>query len=257
MTGDRCRAMTAGRSRGPADECGQALLLMVGALAAVLVGALVLGGVARGIGARGDAQRAADLGALAAARAMRDAYARLFAPATVGGRRNPAHLERAAYLAAARDVGESTARRNGAGDVVVSFPGASALAPVRVRVTVRDGIRVTDRMSVAATVSAEAELVPPGGAGPAAPASAGEYPGPFAVRQGERMRPDVARAFDRMAAAARADGIGLIVVSGFRTDAEQATLFAANPDPRWVAPPGKSLHRLATELDLGPRSAYG
>jgi len=71
------------------------------------------------------------------------------------------------------------------------------------------------------------------------------------------MRPDVAAAFDRMAAAARADGIALAVVSGFRSDAEQARLFAAHPDPRWVAPPGRSLHRCATELDLGPAAAYG
>src|SRR5215213_4533045 len=28
------------------------------------------------------------------------------------------------------------------------------------------------------------------------------------------------------------------------------------PDPRWVAPPGRSLHRLGTELDLGPAGAY-
>ena len=34
-------------------------------------------------------------------------------------------------------------------------------------------------------------------------------------------------------------------------------LFAQHPDPRWVAPPGHSLHRCATELDLGPPSAYG
>jgi hypothetical protein len=71
------------------------------------------------------------------------------------------------------------------------------------------------------------------------------------------MRPDVARAFDRMAAAALADGVGLIVVSAYRSDAEQARLFARHPDPRWVAPPGRSLHRLGTELDLGPASAYG
>jgi hypothetical protein len=49
----------------------------------------------------------------------------------------------------------------------------------------------------------------------------------------------------------------LTVNSGFRSDAEQAALFAAHPDPRWVAPPGQSLHRCATELDLGPESAYG
>ena len=71
------------------------------------------------------------------------------------------------------------------------------------------------------------------------------------------MRPDVAAAFDRMDAAAGADGISLLVVSGFRSDAEQAALFAAHPDPTWVAPPGHSLHRCATELDLGPDAAYG
>src|SRR5438552_18639276 len=71
------------------------------------------------------------------------------------------------------------------------------------------------------------------------------------------MRPDTATAFDRLAAVARrAAGIALFVVSGFRSDAEQAALFAAHPDPKWVAPPGRSLHRLGTELDLGPPSAY-
>jgi hypothetical protein len=71
------------------------------------------------------------------------------------------------------------------------------------------------------------------------------------------MRPDVAGAFDAMAAAARADGIALSVVSGFRSDAEQAKLFAQHPDPKWVARPGTSLHRYGTELDLGPSGAYG
>jgi soluble lytic murein transglycosylase-like protein len=47
------------------------------------------------------------------------------------------------------------------------------------------------------------------------------------------------------------------VTSGYRSDAEQARLFAAHPDPKWVAPPGTSLHRYGTELDLGPPSAYG
>ena len=88
-------------------------------------------------------------------------------------------------------------------------------------------------------------------------ASGGGYSGPLVYRQGEGMRPDVAAAFDRMAAAARGAGIALLVNSGFRSDAEQAALFAAHPDPTWVAPPGHSLHRCATELDLGPDSAYG
>jgi hypothetical protein len=74
---------------------------------------------------------------------------------------------------------------------------------------------------------------------------------------GKPMRPDVAEAFDRMAAAAREEaGIALEVNSAFRSDAEQARLFAAHPDPKWVAPPGTSLHRYATELDLAPPAAY-
>src|SRR5215218_1775659 len=70
------------------------------------------------------------------------------------------------------------------------------------------------------------------------------------------MRPDVARAFDRMERAARADGVALLITSAYRSDAEQAVLWRRNPDPRWVARPGESLHRYATELDLGPPAAY-
>ena len=81
--------------------------------------------------------------------------------------------------------------------------------------------------------------------------------GAFAYRQGKPMRPDVAMAFDRLDTAARRDGVALTIVSAFRSNAEQARLFAAHPDPKWVARPGKSLHRLGTELDLGPPSAYG
>ncbi len=43
----------------------------------------------------------------------------------------------------------------------------------------------------------------------------------------------MALAFDRMAAAARREaGLLLIVTSGYRSDAEQARLFAANPNPK-------------------------
>jgi hypothetical protein len=108
---------------------------------------------------------------------------------------------------------------------------------------------------VSNTATAEAELAPPGTL-PGDTAGAGEYRGPFAFRQGKPMRPDVALAFDRMQAAARADGVALLITSAFRTDAEQARLFAEHPDPKWVAPPGESLHRLGTELDLGPPTAY-
>jgi len=115
------------------------------------------------------------------------------------------------------------------------------------------------RESIRVEARAVAEAAPPssGWTGVEGRASGGGYSGPLAYRDGEGMRPDVAAAYDRMAAAGRAAGVALAVSSGFRSDAEQAALFAAHPDPRWVAPPGRSLHRCATELDLGPASAYG
>ena len=113
------------------------------------------------------------------------------------------------------------------------------------------------RGRVPVVARAVAQLTPPGGTESALEASGGGYSGPLAYRQGKPMRPDVARAFDRMEAAARADGIALIITSGYRSDAEQAELYKRHPDPKWVAPPGKSLHRLGTELDLGPAAAYG
>lgn len=240
------------------DERGQALLLLVAAMCAALVAALVLGGVARGIGAHGRNQRAADLAALGGARSMRADYDRLLAPAYVGRRLNPLHLSRAQYLARARERALVTARLNGAERVEVVFPDATSTAPTRIRVTVRDpaAFELAGRRHEAdAAAVAEAQLSP--GAAMTFAAGAGEYRGPLAHRQGKPMRPDVALAFDRLAAAAAGDGVSLLVVSGFRTNAEQARLFAAHPDPRWVAPPGRSLHRLGTELDLGPASAYG
>jgi soluble lytic murein transglycosylase-like protein len=237
------------------DGSGQALVLMLGTLTAIALGAVVLGGVAFGIGGAGERQRAADLAALAGARAMRAVYARVFEPAELEGRPNPRHLERADYLALGRRAAQATARRNGAERVAVAFP-SGGLAPVRLRVTVSDPLRVMGR-ELRHRASAEAELAPPGALGGLDAGDAGQYRGPFAERQGKRMRPDVALAFDRMARAAAADGVGLVIVSAFRSDAEQAVLFARHPDPKWVAPPGRSLHRLGTELDLGPSSAYG
>jgi len=238
-------------------EDGQATILVLGAAMALLLGALILGAIAHGVGIRSDEQRAADLAALAGARAMHADYPRLFEPAALGLRANPAHLERAGYVERGRRAALATARRNGVHDVAVSFPDGDTFAPVRIRVEVRDAIEVGDGGRVPAGARAEAELAPPADVAFAAGAGAGEYRGPLAVRQGKPMRPDVAAAFDRMAAAARRDGVSLIVVSGFRSNAEQAVLFARHPDPKWVAPPGRSLHRLGTELDLGPASAYG
>jgi hypothetical protein len=235
------------------SERGQASIVVVGGLVAVVLGALVLGLVARGGGREARAQRAADLGALAAARAMHDSYPRLFEPVFADRERPGAHhLGKTEYLAIGRAAGARVARANGGRTVRVLFPDAGSFAPVRVRVTVRDVFTVGHR-DTPVEAAADAELAPPGELA----AAGGGYDGPLATRQGQRMRPDVATAFDRMEHAARAGGVSLIITSGYRSDAEQAILFARHPDPRWVAPPGRSLHRLGTELDLGPPAAYG
>jgi Transglycosylase SLT domain/D-alanyl-D-alanine carboxypeptidase len=234
---------------------GQASLLLLGVVAALLVGVSVLVGFGQALGAKGRHQRAADLAAMSAAVAMRDAYPRLF-------ELPPGHLKLASYVALARERALRAGRANGIalqpGDV--TFPGGS-FAPTRVKVVARgEGrVRVGERQrSVPVRASATAELAPASDATLAGSArgEGGGYDGPLAYRMGKSMRPDVAEAFDRMAAAARRDGLTLSITSAFRSDAEQARLFAANPNPKWVAPPGTSLHRYATELDLGPAAAY-
>jgi hypothetical protein len=248
----------------PSGQHGQAALLMLGVLAALLAGVLVLFGFGQALGARGHAQRAADLAAVSAAQVMRRNFGRLFEPALLpSGLPNPSHLSNEAYLALARAAAVRGARRNGASaeGVRVDFEGAR-FAPTRVEVTLREHAEVRlssergERVEVGAR--ATAELAPAvGSAAMPLEASGGGYSGPLAYRQGKPMRPDVAAAFDRMAAAARTEaGLTLLVTSGYRSDAEQARLFAAHPDPKWVAPPGQSLHRYGTELDLGPPAAY-
>jgi hypothetical protein len=202
---------------------------------------------------------------VSAAQVMRRNFARLFEPPFLaGGVPNPHRLSNDRYLSLARAAAQRGARRNGlqAGQVEVRF-GDAGFAPTRVTVAVRGEAEIalsSDRREpVAVRARATAEVAPDAG-GPGMPlqASGGGYSGPLAYRQGKPMRPDVAGAFDRMAAAARAEaGLTLLVTSGYRSDAEQARLFAAHPDPQWVAPPGQSLHRYGTELDLGPPAAYG
>ena len=246
------RAALAGVAR---ETSGQVAVLLVGGLFAIGAGALVLGSFAAGLGGRDAAQRAADLGALAGARAMHDAYDRLFEPARIDGRLNPRHLAKAAYVALGRDAAARVAAANGAPGAAVGFPDGGTFAPVRISVRAQRRLAIGGQ-GITMRASAEAELVPPAGTGQPAFASGGGYDGPLAYRQGKPMRPDVAQAFDRMAAAASADGVALVISSAFRSDAEQAILFARHPDPKWVARPGTSLHRNGTELDLGPASAY-
>jgi hypothetical protein len=247
-------------------EDGQALLLALGGAFALVVAALALVAISGGVTGKGRAQRAADLAAISGARSMRDDLPRLLAPPLLpDGSPNPAHLGKAAYLARARIAASAVARANEADPerLRISFPDLGSFAPVRVRAVVSARLELVAAAGRAGRAGVEASAVaeaaaPASGAGPLpAMASGGGYSGPLVYRQGHGMRPDVAAAFDRMAAAAAHAGLSLIVNSAFRSDAEQAALFAAHPDPRWVAPPGHSLHRCATELDLGPASAYG
>ena len=251
------------RTVGWDGQEGQASLMMLALVGALLAGTLILFAFGNALGARGHHQRAADLAAVSAAQVMGDLYARLFEPPFLeSGVPNPRHLEEQSYLELARAAAVRGAQRNGVRvrRADVSFP-RGTFAPTRVTVQVRGEARVriggNHRSRVPVRASATAELSPdPGSARPAS-ASGGGYDGPLSYRQGKPMRPDVALAFDRMAAAAREEaGLFLSITSGFRSDAEQAVLFAAHPDPKWVAPPGESLHRYATELDLGPAVAY-
>jgi hypothetical protein len=256
-------------------ERGQSLILVLGAVFALLFAALALTAIVGAVAGKSRVQRAADLAAISGARSLRDDFDGLFAPPRLSdGATNPAHLTKQEYLSRAEDAAIEAAARNGvaAERVEIRFPDAESFAPLRVRARIEAEIASEDlpgdtlaggrdeRIPVAAAAVAEASPPATGGAGASgrpATASGGGYSGPLAYRQGKPMRPDVAIAFDRMAAAARAAGISLVINSAFRSDAEQAELFAQNPDPTWVAPPGQSLHRCATELDLGPSSAYG
>jgi hypothetical protein len=246
---------------GARREDGQALPLALGGAFGLIVVALALVAIAGAVTGKGRAQRAADLAAISAARSMRDDLPRLLSPPTLpNGLPNPLHMEKVVYLMRARAAALDAARANevGGANLRLDFPDAASFAPVRARAVVIADLTVGDGRT-RTEASAVAEAGAPLAASAAMPttASGGGYSGPLVYRQGKAMRPDVAAAFDRMSAAAAGAGLSLIVTSGFRSDAEQAALFAAHPDPKWVAPPGHSLHRCATELDLGPETAYG
>jgi hypothetical protein len=95
------------------------------------------------LGARGKHQRAADLAAVSAARAMTHAYPRLFEPlALPDGTPNPRHLSVAAYERLGRDAALQAGRRNGVvlRSANVSFP--RSFAPTRVSVVARGAARL-------------------------------------------------------------------------------------------------------------------
>src|SRR5215216_5307828 len=121
------------RAQGGCCERGQASLLMLVVVGAVLAGAVVLLAFGNALGAKGRHQRAADLAAISAAQVMRDLYPRLFEPPFVEPDvANARHLEEAEYRALAVAAAIRGGRRNGvqirAADV--TFPG-SGFAPTR------------------------------------------------------------------------------------------------------------------------------
>ena len=248
-------------------ERAQALPAVLAIAILVVAAALVLVAIGGAATAKGRLQRSVDLAAISAARSMRDDFSRLFLPATLpNGIPNPAHLDRREYLDRARDAAAVAAGRNDldARLIDVAFPDGGSFAPLRVRVVAAARIGLDGRTGetgpASTSASAQAEVTIAAGTGATGRpemASGGGYSGPLAYRQGQPMRPDVAAAFDRMEGAARAAGLALVINSAYRSDAEQQRLWDANPDPRWVAPPGTSLHRCGTELDLGPATAYG
>ncbi len=247
------------------QESGQALPLALGIVAVLVTAAIAMVAFGGALTGKARAQRSADLSALSGARSMRDDLPRLLAPPTIDGVPNPMHMSKSVYLMRARIAATRSATANGSAPwrVRIEFPDRYSYAPLKARSVIRASVDLGTRHPISVHATAEAGMPMPtmslGGAGTGgmpAMASGGGYSGPLAYRGGKPMRPDVAAAFDRMAAAAAASGIVISVTSAFRSDAEQAALFAQHPDPTWVAPPGQSLHRCGTELDLGPSSAY-
>ncbi len=250
---------------GSEGERGQAAVALVAACALTLAGTAVFAEFGGALLARGHDQRAADLSAVAAARQMGKDYARVLEPAVLpDGTPNPHHISLSEYRSRARSAAVRSARINGDAARIDGLRLGAGPAPTRVTVSTRrrTDVKVADERAGKVTVRSRAQaevrfvVLPLPGPLPTN-ASGGGYSGPLAYRQGKPMRPDVALAFDAMAAAARRAGLSLAVNSAFRSDAEQKRLWDQHPDPRWVAPPGTSLHRYGTELDLGPPAAYG
>jgi Transglycosylase SLT domain/D-alanyl-D-alanine carboxypeptidase/Putative Flp pilus-assembly TadE/G-like len=220
-------------------ERGQALPLVVLVGMAILLGGLGVFWLGRAHVAKARAQTAADLAAISAGRRLREVLPQMLAGPEARADEWRGRVEKTAA---------EYARRNGATVLRVTWPEGSRWPPTTVQVTVA----APGPAGTMVLAAARAALMPGVGALPdaAVDGTAGQYRGPLVYRDGKPMCPAVATAFDLMDAAAHADGRDLVVNSGFRSDAEQAVLFARHPDPKWVAPPGHSRHRHATELDI-------
>ncbi len=162
------------------------MIVALGALFALTLGAAILFSFGSALAGKGRVQRAADLAALSAARSMKDDLDRLFEPAVIDGRPNAYHLSEAEYLTRARTTAVAIGRANGAPlqQADVTFPGGDEFAPSRVKVTVRGKVPVRGE-SVPVAAIAVAEIAAPVGEEPALEAAGGGYSGPLAYRQGK------------------------------------------------------------------------
>ena len=218
---------------------GQALPLVMLLGTLLGIGALSVGALGWVHVARARAQTAADAAALSAGRLLALRLTEIANARPARQRRAFAEFEHEARDAARASGGEVERVWN---------PDTRTWPPTRVevRTVVRGpfGLRVPAvaraALMIGTTLDRDTAWVTGGGG----------YHGPLVTRDGKPMCPAVGAAFDAMDAAAHRDGVDLVVTSGYRTDAEQAILFAAHPDPKWVARPGTSRHRDATELDI-------
>lgn len=125
-------------------------------------------------------------------------------------------------------------------------------------------VRVSSRMRTTLapvrTLHAEAVVAEPAGdalhpvdaglaAAGSAPGTGGEYRGPLVAVDAVVVCPRVGSAYAAMQRSAAAAGVRLYAISGYRSYAEQAVLYA-RLGPAIAAPPGRSLHHQATELDI-------
>ena len=224
---------------GGAGQRGQALPIVVMLCAILMFGGVGVFWLGRAHAAKAQAQTAADLTAISAGRHLRELLPQIVA---VTGR------HRVDWRARVRATADQIARGNGARLTRLAWPDGERWPPTTVLVTVVTAGPAGTRVHA----GARAAIGPGVGDLPESwsEGRAGQYSGPRVSRDGKPMCPAVAAAFDRMDAAAHGSGVDLVVNSAFRSDTEQAVLFARHPDPKWVAPPGRSRHRYSTELDI-------
>ncbi|MBC7643668.1 MAG: D-alanyl-D-alanine carboxypeptidase family protein [Thermoleophilia bacterium] len=179
-----------------------------------------------------------------------------------------AELQQAADVAAAsmsRPVGDdpvsrarALARANGADDFTIT---TNVQGQTEIRVTAAGphvaGIHIAGHVVATAIVRAPQPDDTPtmiGNGGSAGIASGGLYSGPLMGVDAATICPAVGAEYLDMQRAAAVSGVRLYAVSGFRTFAEQAVLYA-QLGSGIAAPPGTSLHHAATEFDLAVGSS--